>query len=463
MRTSPLMRIAFIVALACLWPAISRGDGAAFPKADGYRGIWFTLGQKKAHGDKYSGGLGTYTTSHNPLAIHARVVQKTFFVYGGAAPDGRSLHAMVGYFDHRTGTVPRPTVVHDKSPVDDPHDNPSLAIDGSGHVWVFVSGRARKRPGFVYRSRAPYDIDAFDKVFEGEMAYPQPWWIGDQGFLFMFTKYTRGRELYFATTTDGKTWSPSQKLAGMGGHYQMTAQRGNRIVSAFNMHPEGDVDRRTNLYFVQTTDAGRSWTTVDGKPLSLPLEGTGGPSLVRDYRAEGRLVYLCDVTFDEAGRPAILYITAKSAEPGPPGAPRAWTIARWNGRKWAIDEVAPASHNYDVGSLYIKRGGPWRIIAPTEPGPQPVGTGGDVAVWESGNRGRTWARVKVLTKKSEYNHSYVRRPVDAHPGFFAFWADGNPDSRSPSRLYFTDRATSKVWRLPEKMDGAFARPTPLPR
>ena len=30
----------------------------AFPKDDGYRGIWFTLGQFSEYGDKYSGGLG---------------------------------------------------------------------------------------------------------------------------------------------------------------------------------------------------------------------------------------------------------------------------------------------------------------------------------------------------------------------------------------------------------------------
>ena len=31
------------------------------PKTEGYKGIWFTLGQFSEYGDKYSGGLGTYT------------------------------------------------------------------------------------------------------------------------------------------------------------------------------------------------------------------------------------------------------------------------------------------------------------------------------------------------------------------------------------------------------------------
>ena len=53
-------------------------------KDDGYRGIWFTLGQKSEYGDKYSGGLATYTANHVPMAIYSKEVNKTFFVYGGA-------------------------------------------------------------------------------------------------------------------------------------------------------------------------------------------------------------------------------------------------------------------------------------------------------------------------------------------------------------------------------------------
>ena len=32
----------------------------------------------------------------------------------------------------------------------------------------------------------------------------------------MFTKYTKGRELYWETSPDGRTWSDDRKLARMG-------------------------------------------------------------------------------------------------------------------------------------------------------------------------------------------------------------------------------------------------------
>ena len=96
---------------------------------DGYQGIWFTLGQVGEFGDKYSGGLGTYTAKHRPVAIYAPEVNKTFFVYGGAKDGEQYLLNMIGYYDHATGMVPKPVIVHDKRGVFDPHDNATLAID----------------------------------------------------------------------------------------------------------------------------------------------------------------------------------------------------------------------------------------------------------------------------------------------------------------------------------------------
>jgi hypothetical protein len=131
--------------------------------------------------------------------------------------------------------------------------------------------------------------------------------------------------------------------------------------------------------------------------------------------------------------------------------------AHWDGSAWQRRAFTTSDHNYDFGSLYIV-GREWRIIAPTEPGPQPFGTGGEMVLWTTRDKGRNWHREKQLTSGSEFNHAYARRPVNAHPEFYAFWADGNPLEPSPSRLYFTDRAGSAVWRLPIEMDSEFAKP-----
>ncbi len=431
---------------------------SATRKDRGYRGIWFTLGQFYDYGDKYSGGLGTYTAKHVPLAVYAEEVNKTFFVYGGVIEGTCYLLAMASYYDHEQHVVPRPTIVHDKGGVDDPHDNPSICIDEHGHVWVFVSGRGRKRPGFKYRSVEPYSIDELELVTEEEMTYPQPWWTQGKGFLHLFTKYTGVRELYWNTSPEGRTWSEHQKLAGMGGHYQTSTQLGERVITAFNAHPDGHPDNRTGLYFVQTDDMGETWSTADGSVVETPMVDMACPARVRDFQSEGLLVYMKDISFDHQGWPVILVVTAPDFKPGPSSDPRIWTLCHWMGDEWQFHEVTRSTHNYDMGSLYIEEDGTWRIIAPTEPGPQRHGTGGEMALWLSDDEGKTWRKKRDLTRNSSLNHAYARRPVNAHPDFYAFWASGNPGEMSESRIYFTNKVGDRVWVLPAEMTSNFAAP-----
>jgi len=102
----------------------------------------------------------------------------------------------------------------------------------------------------------------------------------------------------------------------------------------------------------------------------------------------------------------------------------------------------------------------WRIIGPTENGPQAYNTGGEIAMWTSPDHGAHWTKVKQLTAGSAYNHGYCRRPVNAHPDFYAIWADGHARQPSPSRLYFCDRV-GNVRVLPSQMKEDFVRPEPL--
>ncbi len=465
-RASTLLSFLLIGSVSCAicyGQGLREGESREFRRIDGYKGIWFDLGQRSKYGSKYSGGLGTYTAKHHPLAVYAPAVDKTFFVYGGTTDrKERHLLAMVSYYDHDKKVVPKPVVVHDKKTVNDPHDNPSINLDGKGHIWIFVSGRSRRRMGFKYRSLKPYDIKAFELISQEEFTYPQPWWHEGSGFLLLFTMYTNGRELYWNTSSaDGRSWTKPRKLAAMGGHYQMSNERQGRVITAFNMHPNGDVDERTNLYFLQTDDRGETWRTVDGSRIQTPLADLECAALVRDYRSERRLVYLKDLGFDADGRPVLLYITSADEKPGWYGDPRVWTIAHWTGKEWVFREVTRSTHNYDMGSLYIETDGKWRIIGPTEGGPQRNGTGGEMAIWVSNDKGQSWNKERQITQNSPRNHGYARRPVNAHPDFYAFWADGNPDKFSQSYLYFSNRDGDQVWRLPYDMAEERASPIPF--
>ena len=425
---------------------------------NGYRGIWFTLGQFSEYGDKYSGGLGTYTADHMPLAIYAPKVNKTFFVYGGTTDvKEKYLLCMIGSFDHKKKTVSRPVVVYDKGGVNDPHDNPSLLIDDQGYIWVFVSGRNTTRMGYKYKSTKPYDISSFEQISEEVMTYPQPMFIKGKGYFHFFTKYTGVRELYFETSADGKNWTADVKIAGIkkplyakSGHYQVSNFTGNRIFTFFNWHPDGNVDKRTNIYYLQTHNFGKDFETAEGEKLQLPLEDINSPARVMDYEPHKKNVYLCDATSDEEGNPICLYVISDGHEPGPKNGIREWHVLFRRDQRWMDERVTDSDHNYDMGSLFVD-GKVWRVIAPTDPGPQVYGAGGEVVIWESIDNGLTWKRKKQLTTHSQRNHNYVRRVVNGKPPFMYFWADGNPNQFSPSYLYAGD-GKGHVYQLPYDME-----------
>lgn len=437
---------------------------AVYSKDDGYRGIWYmNQPSKDEYKFKYSGGFATYPQQQIPIAYYCKEVDKTFFCYGGTTAhtgkDKQQLLHMVSYYDHKTGKVPRPTILLNKH-TDDAHDNPTLMLDDKGFIWIFSSSHGTARPSYIHRSRKPYSIDAFDRILTTNFSYTQPWWLPGKGFLFLHTRYSEGRNLFWMTSQDGEKWNPGQKLAYIEmGDYQISWREGTRLATALDFHPKPlGLNGRANIYYLETRDTGKSWTTADGKTLELPLTATNNPALIYDSRAEGRLVYLKDIAFDGKGNPVILFLTSKGFESGPKNDLRTWKTARWTGKDWEFNVFTTSHNNYDHGSLYIEADGTWRIIAPTEPGPQPYNPGGEVVMWTSQNQGGSWRKVKQLTEHSPRNHTYVRKPVDAHPDFYAIWADGNARQPSESCLYFTNQKGEHVWRLPAKMTGDFADP-----
>jgi hypothetical protein len=310
-------------------------------------------------------------------------------------------------------------------------------------------------------SREPYSIDDFEHVLTTNFSYTQPYYFPGQGFLFLHTRYDAGRRfLYQITSPDGRTWSEPVPYARIErGHYQTSQPNGNTLGTAFDFHPAPNgLNWRTNLYYIQTDDFGQSWHTVSGERVELPLTDPNNVALVHDYRSENRLVYVKDLNYDAEGRPVILYMTSGGWESGPKNDPRTWQTARWTGSQWDIQGTITSDNNYDMGSLYIEEDGLWRIIGPTEPGPQLFNTGGEVAIWTSRDQGKSWTMLKQLTHDSPFNHTFCRRPLNAHPDFYAFWADGHSREKSESRLYFTNRDGDHVWQLPVHMTDDFAKP-----
>ena len=285
--------------------------------------------------------------------------------------------------------------------------------------------------------------------------------IRDNGFHGFFTRYNypAARTICFMHSPDGRQWSQWQRLAAIDeGHYQISGIGESKLGSMFNYHPKGKgLNWRTNLYYVETPDNGTTWRTADGRVLSLPLTEVANDALIHDYEAEGLNVYLKDLRFDRNDRPVLLYITSKGYQSGPKNDPRTWMLARWTDSEWKFSSITTSDNNYDFGELWMMADDDWRVIGPTEPGPQPYNPGGEVAMWKSADQGATWTKMRQLTKGSSMNHTYVRRALNAHPDFIAIWADGHGRQPSESRLYFANSA-GDVFLLPPTMTTDTAKP-----
>ena len=456
-----------VVFASFLFISIGYSQSLENKRIPGYRPIWFELNQKYEYGDKYSGALGTYTAKHHPLAIYADAVNKTFFVYGGTkSADSKHLLCMIGEYDHGSGLVSQPMVVCDKMGVSDPHDNPSILIDDQGYIWVFVSGRGRKRMGFKYKSKNPYSVDGFRKISTEEMTYPQPKKMGS-GYFNFFTKYTGVRHLYFEKSINGKDGSTDKMLAAIpekkgekSGHYQVSALfNEKKIGTFFNRHPNGKVDQRTDLFYLQTREKGDTWSTVDNQLIEIPVTDINSPSKVVDYAKLEKNIYLKDMTYDPQGNPICLYIRSNGHEPGPKSSPYEWCITRWNGDEWMTHIITTSDHNYDMGSLLFQ-GEKLYLIGPTAIGPQKWGVGGELQLWTSNDLGKNWIKKKDLTQNSLVNHSYVRKSEIFKSPFVFFWASGHAHQFGKSELFFGN-LEGNIWQLPYDMEKETERPKPL--
>jgi len=452
------------------------GGMPELPTADGFRGIWYSitsLGPPYYY--KYSGGFGTYPQQINPHSFYSAEANKTFFVYGGTNAANSTIYHMISYYDHATGQVARPRILLDKGTTD-AHDNPCLVLDDQGYIYVFSSAHSVSRPSYISRSVEPYAINRFETVatlpagYDNNFSYAQPFYIPGQGFLLLHTLYVdtpeysvHERVLCYNTRADGVhwdyDWTTRPRLAQIsGGQYQISNALGSKVSTAFNWHENGDGNARTNLYYMQTTNLGATWTTAGGTVLTTPVTAVNNAALVHDYESENLLVYLKNIQYDADGDPIIFYLTSNDYLPGPQGDPRMFHTAHWSGSSWVIKDVFTTDHNYDYGPLYVEDDGTWRIIAPTDGGPQDYCTGGEMEMWVSHDEGTTWELIRELTYDSDYNHTYARQPRNAADDFYAFWADGNAYAESDSCLYFTDRLGTGVWKLPEYMERDFAQP-----
>jgi hypothetical protein len=470
----------------CLYPGVDCStletfSVTQFKTVNGFVGAQFATGkvpQLDINSDgimddvaKYSGNLATYTAKHSPSAV--RRGSFTYFTYSGEVPldgdetkdpkigstsavgckyegtalfkgaDGRApaLGIFVSRYNHVTGRVAKPTLVHMKC-TNDTHDNAVINLDADGYIYVLVSGRAAQRGNFVFRSTEVGSIASFvdmtppmnnylnpfndiaevagiGRPFIGDgyrgINYPKMYWVDAEVgeslgyFRLIYTIYcgagepvTCGgnRQLYTArmhVENDKVIIQGIQPLAAYNGHYAVARGTHQDIVVAFNVHLNNDVDDRTNIYYMHSIDGGETWLNVRNQELVLPLVlPTHLDSVtVREFYDSGyagpieERVYLKDVSFAGTGLnklPTILYVGSSSMSHFPSRSTDHYLAKeRWTGSSWTQTRLTKAvDHNYSSGMLFLTEG-KYRVFYPHTDEPKNNAlAGGAVAYLDTG-------------------------------------------------------------------------------
>ncbi len=430
-----------------------------------YSSIWYAnqFRADRAVPYKYSGGLGTYPQQHAPLAIYREDVNRTYFVWGdgdvrpgvGSNPDGGEWPgdtiSCIGYFDHARGAFSEPRRLLRRNVID-AHENPVLCIDPAGHLLVFCPAHGIRRPAAVLRSREPHDITHFDLVKTwpagDNFSYPQAWWHPDAGLVLFHTRYeNHQRRQAVCFSPDGLDWSGWDSptwLSRMGkGSYQMSwMDSDGQLVCVFDYHPqvEGDqpLNHRRNVYLIRSNDGGTSWVDPAGQPLDLPLVEEANTARLLDTQQEDALAYIKEVRFDPAGRAVVTLITSKTCWAGPDNGEVTWWMMRETSDKhWKRTKITTSDHPYDHGSLYFASDTDWKLVAPTSPGVDRFGTGGQMMLWESRDAGESWSAVREMTDAAS-NHTYARPVFNGHNDLAWIWAQGRAHEPSSSQLWVAD-------------------------
>lgn len=359
-------------------------------------------------------------------AVYADAARKTFFAYLAATPDDP---VRVGFFDHASGTVPKPVILP-IGPEFGAVDSVGVAIDDQGFIWVGLSA-AKGGPAAVYKSDKPYDIAAFARLAGPAMANAKLWQVPNQGFLMIGQRTeSNGVAPWFANSVDGLKWSEPVKLATIDtGHTFIAARQLTKVGVAIATWTAGQTAAdATNIYYLETSDAGRTWQDVRHVNLTLPVTGKEQGLLAWDYRSIQWTVQFKDMGFAAAGRPVVLYLNSREIQPGMPPA-CTWTTARFVPRGWESTGILPGSCPADQGALFLEPGNAWRLF--TVRNGKPVPGQEDFIAWFTMDQGRSWFKRAMISDRPSELHTLVH-VADAQPDFYALWlrdSNGGPSSR----------------------------------
>jgi len=216
-------------------------------------------------------------------------------------------HSVVLQYDGKVWTSSR------KLPIIPPY----IAVDTKG--YIHLAGLNQKERGNVwyYHSSEPYDVSSFD---EGRYIHPRNYSSmavdnNDDSLYYFGAGMHSGGMGFMSRTFDG-VWSDGTLLGTGQIIYPGVAIRDGIMHLIFcGWNPAGAVYE--NVFYMQSSDSGRSWTRRDGTPIKIPFncdrhapKSFGPLDRVSRSFLEGHFdsdTHNLQIFIDKQGRPHVLY------------------------------------------------------------------------------------------------------------------------------------------------------------
>jgi hypothetical protein len=252
--------------------APSKPDDLVAQVGDGYRGIWYMNQPLKSEHATNTAAASPPTRSGTcrsrfPRRGAEKDVLRLRRLGGQYLRSKDELQHLVSYYDHATGTVPRPVRIVQKR-TEDAHDNPTLSIDADGHLYVFSSAHGTSPPVLPPQIEAPYDITEWELIVTELLLHPAVVPAGVAALPLPPHALREGRaHTQLEDLADGRTWTAPQLFAHIEmGDYQLSARQGStdRVAIAFDLHPNQGREGKGLNYRTNSTTPRRATPAPPG-------------------------------------------------------------------------------------------------------------------------------------------------------------------------------------------------------
>lgn len=349
------------------------------------------------HPDEKSVAL--YGDVINPVAIYSSTADKTFIIYQTKKTPDRYV-ARAACYNHTSNEFSETVLVDGTGLSGDAHGVPSITLDSDGYLYVFY-GTHGDTIQYYKKSANPYDISSWGNeqtqlTDKKGFTYPQVFFIDDTLHMFFReggSDVENYRYMYYRTIShtkfDGAVWTSPTVLTNfsdfsetktVSGMYHITYVNptDNSIHIAYNWFKSATATRY-HLYYMKSTDNGKTWTKADGTSLNMPVDENSSEKIL-DSGSDFCNVCLGDIQTTSNGNPLILFNHNKI-----------FKLARWNGSEWIITVVKEVDHNFDYGTLIIDSDSQYRAYITVG-----NGRGGAIKEYLTTNCGVNWTFQKII-------------------------------------------------------------------